>query len=188
MGNTYANVTLHGPSQADIAAGVGSLGMAAVVSPTRERATVVFSSLETTMDLARGLSEEMKCPAWAVLVSDDDLLLYWLFNKGELLDEYNSCPGYSTGESLPPSGGDAGVLCRALGRPATADAVLAILKEPKNIEDPGQSRYLFETQRHADLCTALGLGEYAVGTGYEYILDGELPDGLELDQCVVVEG
>lgn len=64
--------------------------------------------------LAGGLSGDLHLPAVAFLVHDSDIACYWLFDNGELLDEYNSDPGYFDGddERAAPSGGRADVLLR----------------------------------------------------------------------------
>ena len=41
--------------------------------------------------------------------------------------------------------------------------------------------------RHAALVEALGLPSYAVGLGYGYVTEGEVPDGLEPDRLFRVE-
>ena len=55
----------------------------------------------------------------AVIVHDNDILIYFLFQNGELADQYNSSPSYfdygSTKEPAGPAGGDAGRLCAAFG-------------------------------------------------------------------------
>jgi hypothetical protein len=66
-------------------------------------------------DLAGGLSKDLHVPAIAFLVHDSDIACYWLFESGELLDEYNSNPGYfdsDADEPPKPSGGRPDLLVR----------------------------------------------------------------------------
>lgn len=66
-------------------------------------------------DLAGGLSGELHVPAIAFMVHDSDIACYWLFDNGQLVDEYNSDPGYfdSDADGPPsPSGGRTDVLLR----------------------------------------------------------------------------
>ncbi len=66
-------------------------------------------------ELGGGLSRDLHVPCIAFLVHDSDVACYWLFDNGELLDEYNSDPGYfdSHTDARPsPSGGHADVLAR----------------------------------------------------------------------------
>lgn len=62
--------------------------------------------------LAGQLSGDLKSPAIAFMVHDSDIACYWLFDAGQLLDEFNSCPGYFDGEESAPTGGNAEVLAR----------------------------------------------------------------------------
>jgi hypothetical protein len=83
-------------------------------------------------DLAGGLSEDLHVPAIAFLVHDSDIACYWLFDKGQLLDEYNSDPGYfdSDADGPPsPTGGRTDVLLRYCRPGVRQDELAAILAE-----------------------------------------------------------
>jgi hypothetical protein len=45
-------------------------------------------------ELTEHVSSGLKSPAIAFLVHDSDFLCYWLFDDGQLIDEFNSCPDY----------------------------------------------------------------------------------------------
>src|SRR6266481_5585790 len=112
MGSFYTNVTIYGPNQEQVVAGLD--GRAAAVSPTSANGfTVVYhadsesQNYDLLLQLAGDLSRNLQCPAIAILLHDDDILLYALFKSGEKADEYNSCPGYWDGGSKQPSGGNA---------------------------------------------------------------------------------
>src|SRR5947209_7122991 len=67
--------------------------------------------------LGTHLSGRLGAPAVAFLVHDSDFLCYWLFERGELVDEFNSCPDYFDEDDGPrearrPSGGRPEVLLR----------------------------------------------------------------------------
>jgi hypothetical protein len=70
--------------------------------------------------LAAGLAADLKVAAIAFLVHDSDIACYWLYDNGQLVDEYNSCPDYFAGPhydpsqhtSRGPSGGSPEVLLR----------------------------------------------------------------------------
>ena len=64
-----------------------------------------------------------------MLNHDDDILAYWLFEGGELADEYNSCPGYFSGGDEIPAGGDATKLCAAFGVAAKAKQIEQVLRD-----------------------------------------------------------
>lgn len=44
--------------------------------------------------LAGDISKDLKSPAIAFMVHDSDIACYWLYDRGRLLDEFNSCPDY----------------------------------------------------------------------------------------------
>ena len=85
-------------------------------------------------DLASGLSRDLKVAAIAFLVHDSDMACYWLYDQGNLLDEYNSCPDYFDAdgpedESPAPSGGKTEVLVRFCRPGVQEDELAAILAE-----------------------------------------------------------
>ena len=66
-------------------------------------------------ELGGGLSKDLHVPTIAFLVHDSDIACYWLFDNGQLLDEYNSDSGYfDTDADGPPnpSGGRTDILLR----------------------------------------------------------------------------
>jgi hypothetical protein len=154
------------------------------VSPARDGCVVVFDEEcegqdpETLARLGARLSKSLACTVLAVLNHDDDILLYRLYSNGTLVDEYNSAPNYFDTDAEPsePEGGNARVLCDAFGV-TSYDTVEAILRKGALTDDG----YIFAVDRHADLAGALGIPSFVVGTGFTYILNGELPEGLELE-------
>ena len=180
MGAFYGNITLKGPSQEQVATSLR--GRRAIVAPTVGHYTVAFDSVcdEQNIDgiqaLTSRLSRELRCPALAVIVHDDDVLGYFLYQKGELIDRYNSCPSYfdfdSTDEPVGPDGGSADALCGVFGA-GGPKGVEAILRKR-----PGKNGYVFETERHRDLVSALSLPDFSVGTAFESFERGEYPVGL----------
>src|SRR5215469_9709716 len=123
MGHFYVNYTLRGPDQKSVAAVLA--GRSAIVSPIQDNCVVVFDKESEEQDnkiiaeLASWLSGQLSCPLLAVMNHDDDVLWYQLYLNGELVDEYNSTPGYfddSGDEEIAlagPKGGDAKKLCSA---------------------------------------------------------------------------
>jgi hypothetical protein len=92
-----------------------------------------------------------------------------------VLDEYDSSPGYfePSAEPSAPIGGDPNSLAAAFETEDTA-LIEQILRKSSYDEDG----YIFAVDRHRDLVRALGLPEWAVGTSYESLAGGELPEGL----------
>jgi hypothetical protein len=174
MGSFYTNITLKG---ADLEATLGALdgrrAFAAAIGPD----VLVFDEACEEQDvrllaaLCEELSRALHCAAIAVLNHDDDVLLVYVYQDGARVTDYDSCPGYFSGEDSPPSQADVTALCASLGASSSRDRVAAILAA-------GFDEFAFATERHEALSSALGLPQQAVGSGYLYILQGELPLGL----------
>jgi hypothetical protein len=187
MGNFYVNYTIRGPSQQAVAKALA--GRSAVVTPQQKGCVVVFDEESDTQNrevisgLAQDLSRELRCPVLVVLNHDDDILWYQLYVSGDLADEYDSCPGYfdPAAEPSSPEGGDAQKLCTVFGSNEVSE-VERILRKSSFDEDI----YAFAVQRHAALAQALGLPDFAVGAGYRYVSDGEIPEGLSEDDLLRV--
>lgn len=185
MGSFYTNITLRGPAQEVVAEYLNQQNRKAYVSPTANDCTVVYDAESESQDthiledLAAGLSRQFVCPALAVLNHDDDILWYKLYESGQLADEYDSAPSYfdpAAIEIAPPQGGDAQKLCGAFKAEGRAAEVEEILRAP------GIVGYLFASERHQALAEALGLPEFSVACGYNYIEEDDLPDDLNADE------
>lgn len=184
MGAFYTNITLHTTQQANVVEALRAAKREAYVSQPMNGCTVVYDRESEDQDIdvlnkvASTLSAKLRCAALAILVHDDDVLVYTLHENGELTDEYISWPAYfddSGGGSESPEGGDAETLARAFGADGNVDKVESALRVQRagNTDDG----FVFETERHEELAIALGLPALAVGAGYQYIEQGELPEG-----------
>ncbi|MDB6058933.1 MAG: hypothetical protein JWO95_2777 [Verrucomicrobiales bacterium] len=182
MGNSYVNHTVRGATPEAVAKLLK--GRTAVIAATENDCVVVFDSECDTEDqsliteLGEKLSSELNASVLAVLNHDDDMLWYQLFENGKVTDEYDSMPGYFDEDSDHSGalGGDAKKLSTAF---AVKDEVgiARILKSDK---------YAAAVERHAALCEALNLPEFAAGCGYRDIDSGELPDGLDETDLVKI--
>lgn len=183
MGNFYANVTLKGPDPREIAEYLKDKGCQAFISPTVDGVTTVYEARCDMQDVGHikqftaDLSKHLNCPALAVLNHDDDVLAYWLYEKGEMDHHFDSDPTYFI---MPPAEpriedlaavGDANVLIRTFGIPGDQAALEQALSR--------DSDYVFTSERHAEVLRALGLPGYAVATGFRYLENGEFPNGLD---------
>ncbi len=175
MGAFYSNVTVKHADPDAVIAVLEKLRRDAFVSPAQNGAVVVFDAHIESQDakdidrLASPISKGLRCAVLVALNHDDDLLYYALFECGRLIDEYNSRPGYFDGTEQEAAGGDARKLAAAFGVPDRADRLDRLLHG---------TEYTFQTERHAALVQMLGLPPAAVGSGYDTISRGELPEGV----------
>ena len=183
MGSFYTNITLKTADSEHVASALKQARRAALIAPAENGYTVVFDEasekqdVEVLQSLATHLSRSCGCPAIAILNHDDDVLMYWLYKSGELLDEYNSDPAYFDDAQEPaPSGGDWGSLSQAFGVTVDQGDLERVLRTAASEDDA----FAFATDRHRELASALGLPASAVGTGYTYLEEGEAPPGLEI--------
>ena len=188
MGSFYTNVTLRTTDRDSVRQQLTAAGRRAYISPPMAGAVVVFDQACEEQDptevdaLTSLLSQRCACPALAVVIHDDDIFWYGLYEKGALVDEYTSAPDYFEGGGASPAGGDATRVCAAFARPGVEAELHGILHRAKDVADA----YTFETERHAAFVQVLGLPSAAVGTGYNYLEAGELPDDLTLEELVRV--
>lgn len=191
MGQFYTNITVKGPKQQVIGEAIAQLERYALVSPTCNQLTVVYdrdgeNQDGSINDLAQHLSQHLRCVAFAVTNHDDSVLYYRLFKDGDLIDQYDSCPNYFDGPPVPPSGGNAEILCRAFDAEFNRAAVNQILHVDKLANDDDQT-YVWEVDRHRELVSMLLLPAIAVGTGYGNFADGQFPEGLSEDDLYIID-
>jgi hypothetical protein len=198
MGNFYVNHTVRA-SQEQVVAVLEAERRTAFVGPTLDGFTIVCDRECDSQDehaivaLGRRLSARLGGPVLAVLNYDDDLLCYWLFDRGHLIEQYNSCPGLFDDEPRawprlyredrederpadprPERGAE---LCRVFGVPDAQHKVQAILS---------QHDEQFAMFTHQKLVRLLGLPAAAVATGYRYVAEGDAE--LDADDCVHIGG
>ncbi|CAN5254522.1 hypothetical protein BH10PLA2_BH10PLA2_13490 [soil metagenome] len=77
------------------------------------------------------LSGELKVPAIAFLVHDSDIACYWLYENGQLLDHFNSCPDYFEAGPIAGSarGGEPAVLARFARQGTKPEAIASMLAQ-----------------------------------------------------------
>ncbi|HET7459959.1 MAG TPA: nuclear transport factor 2 family protein [Longimicrobium sp.] len=177
MGSSYSNITLHGPDRDRVIQALEARGRQAYVGPVTNGCVVVFDELseddpDLGAELAAELSRELGGAALSAMIHDEDIFIFSLARAGQVVDEYNSCPGYFEGDDTPPTGGNAQLLADVFGS-GDAGTVERILRAPAK-----QGAYFLETARHRDFAEALGLPDHAVGLGFGYIYQGEA-DELE---------
>lgn len=183
MGAFYTTILVRGVSRDSVLLWFQQQQRQGVVLPTRDGVTPVFDKkcqAQETKEITRfshSISKELECTAWAVMNHDDDLLVYWLYRGGELVDQYNSVsPAVyfgveepdefedETDDAYAPIGGNAGLLCDLMGNGGDSETAASILMD----RGPMGGRFNSAGERHQALLEALYINPAVLGTGGEH--------------------
>lgn len=186
MGIMYTNITLKGPQAKDIFQELGHQSRVAFVAPTQDGLTIIYDldsddkGGSALVDLAADLSEYFGCPALAVQTAHEELLRYWLFADGELLDTYQSpAPAMNMTASL---GGNPDFLVQHFNTDASPEEIHEILH--CSDQDCGLT---LAADRHLGLVELLDLPLCSVGYGFCDLDSGEYPDDLDEDDLLHID-
>jgi hypothetical protein len=80
--------------------------------------------------IAAEISRTTAAPTFVFMVHDSDIFLYWLFDHGELIDSYNSNPGYFDGAAHAPEGGRPELIAPLCVDGVTPETLALILRPP----------------------------------------------------------
>jgi len=169
MGNFYTNITLRTSERAAVAEHMRAGHRSCFISPSRKGFTTVYDRLCENQDvhdietLAIELSSRFHCTALAVLNHDDSILWVGVIRDGAWLTKYDSSKRFS---------GSAFKMAREFGVPALAPLVSLLMRLPM----------LFEVTRHEAIAAIIGIPNFSVGLGYEYLLRGDRPDGVNANE------
>lgn len=119
---------------------------------------------EWIRELTIQLSARVHAPAIAFLVHDSDLVCYWLFDRGRLLDEFNSCPDYFDAGEDGASG--TAVAARLRGQPDVLVRYCRQHVHASDIENVLASEPTFAEEQLAALAELLGIDVKRVMTDY----------------------
>jgi hypothetical protein len=178
MGHFYTKIILQGLNQDSLADYLNLISRKTYVSPTINGFTIVYDQKsegksQELFQLTCQLSNKFGCSALAILVRDDLILHYKLYQAGEMKDEYLSNIGFHNPEVGDyPEGGNAQKLCSILGANNAASKVRVILNTPSSSTD-----YSNASLRLTKLVKALGISSFwatdCVG-GYQDIERGSI--------------
>lgn len=168
MGAFYTNFTIATTEQDKLTALLKKLGRNAYISAAAGNFTYVYDENceqngDETEELAKKISQALDSVVLAAMNHDDDILIYLLYDKGELIDSYNSCPKYF-GDEVVGMDGNAAKLAAAFKALTKMDKIEQILS---------QTVYVFEAERHGALCKELGISDEYSLLSYEDIECGE---------------
>jgi hypothetical protein len=128
------NITVKGPTHADLASYLSSSERRAYVSPSVNGYTIISDELgkdyTELSELAQKIAKEFSCSSLALQNVDDDMLFYQLFTSENLIDQYDS----RSSESQIFLRGNAEQLCLAFGQPNSVSIMKAVLHDYKDYE------------------------------------------------------
>ena len=193
MGLFYANLAVYRPLRQPLLTALRRLRRKAFVSPTIYGHTVVFDQAVDEQDtranerFGQAITEKLSCSALAAALHDDDVLYLWLFEKGQILDHYDSLPGYFDphAEAGSPRGGDSVLLCKAFDRPDCQERVEQLLRA--SLLEGELPEVLGELERHQALASELGIPRCVAGLGYSAIASGYVPEEFRALQWEAVQ-
>jgi hypothetical protein len=108
----------------------------------------------------------------AAVLHDDDVLYLWLFQKGEIVDRYDSSPAYfdATSDHRRPEGGNVKLICEAFDQAERRSAVERLLRA--DLLEGELPEVRGEQERHAAIAAELGHPWFVAGLGYSAIAGG----------------
>ena len=161
MGHFYPKIILQGLNQEFLANYLNLICRKTYISPTINGFTIVYDQKsedksQELFQLTCQLSNKFDCSALAILVHDDLLLHYELYQAGKIKDEYLSNIGFHNPEAQNyPEGGNAQILCSTLNANNAASKVRVILNTPSSSKG-----YANASLRLTRLIKALGISSF----------------------------
>ncbi len=186
MGAFFVNYQVRIDSTAKVCVVLGPLvETGAYVSPPKNGWVTVYEKASDEQDdtiirrIGSELSRILNTPVVSFLVHDSDIAMYWLFQAGKLVDEFNSAPDYYEKASKAErtrTRGNADALLPFCVPGTTREQVEAVLHPA---EGP-----VFADDIVSDLAGVLGIDAVRASLGFNYFDDeGEqsLPDAAEFE-------
>lgn len=136
-------------------------------------------------ELAQAISQQLEAPLIGFLNHDSDVVCYWLFDSGKLLDEYNSCPGYFDGDSSQEESMAAD--CQTLVKYCTPGTTVEELEEVLKIwtqADAAQGimpNYVFGEQRLSALGKLMEIDDMRINVDYGDIGRDVKPEEIDAE-------
>ena len=187
MGAFFVNYHVRTNAKGKVCVALGPLiTTGAYVSPPKNGWVTVYEKSSDEQDdtiirrIGSELSNALNTAVISFLVHDSDIAMYWLFQSGSLVDEFNSAPDYYK---------KAGKAERARTR-GNADALLPLCVPGTTREHvdaalhPPEGHRLMAEDIVSDLAELFGIDDSRVHLGFNYFEDeGEesLPDAVEFD-------
>jgi len=169
MGAFFTNYQVRSDSADDVARTLKAINKSAsaYISPAKDGWVTIYEKESDSQDsavlqrLAMGLSRGLSTDVFAFLVHDSDFLVYWLYQRGQLADEYNSAPDYFSevdDETRERYRGNPDVLLPLCRPGTTREAVAQALAESS----------VFAEETLGQLATLLGIDPERAALGFNY--------------------
>jgi hypothetical protein len=198
MGSFFVNYQIRGNSAAVVVKAMQELAQSrAYVSPSNNGWITVYDQASDSQDnneinrLAGDLSSRLGTALFAFLVHDSDVFAYYLYDNGDLIDEYNSRPGYFgemvSDEARQRLAGQPAVVLNHCAAGTTLVEVETAMGWSQHLGEGGFASSVFAEDRLRPLAAALGIDEVRALLGYNYFEEERrsLPDG---DQFTAING
>lgn len=186
MGNFYINIAVKGVPVAVLEKKLAVLPYRSIITPEIEGHVFVYGDffgagdMQAPAELAKSLSEEAGADyAMFSMNADDDLLVYEVWSGGERIDAYFSEP-----EMFEPDGKDTEA---PRGDPERLKRIFPFLDEQEARRLLESGDYVFAVQRHQDLCRLLHIPAGPAVMDFQYIQNGEAPEGVEASSLIRIE-
>jgi hypothetical protein len=196
MGKFYVNFSVKSTDVQQVAAVLREAGRKAIVSPPQAGYVVVYDeetdgqALSSIVQLGQWLSTSLNVPTIAVLNHDDRILRYWLFDKGVIVDAYDSRPDYFKKFFLDLNEEDDDELkevdATQISRPEKLKDCLKSNLDLAKVKKILRNKYPTETSRHQAFFTELGLPDWTVGVGFYDV--GCLKKAIVQNQSINLNG
>jgi hypothetical protein len=187
MGAFFTNYQVQGKSTLEVSKALAELVKSrAYVSPIKGGWVTVYDESsdkqneKTLTHIASALSKSLNTVVFAFLVHDSDIAVYWLYQNGNLADEFNSAPDYFSEVSeevkLRTRGNTEKLLPLCIGS-TTREQVEEIIH-------PSDSFPVMAETIFWELAKLLGIDDVRIGLGFKYFeKEGEhiIPDIQEFE-------
>jgi hypothetical protein len=196
MGKFYVNFSVKSTDQQQVAEVLRDAGRVAIVSPPQAGYVVVYDeetdrqALASIVQVGTLLSESVNAPVLAVLNHDDRILRYWLFEKGAIVDAYDSRPDYFNKFFLDLNEDDDDEMkdidTTQISRPEKLKDCFKLNLDLAKVKKILRNKYPSETSRHQIFATELGLPDWSVRVGYYDV--GKLKKAIAKDNQIDLKG
>ena len=196
MGKFYVNFSIQSTDQQQIVTVLQNAGRLAIVSPAQSGYVVVYDeesdsqALPPIVQVGELLSKLVNAPTIAVLNHDDRILRYWLFEKGAIVDAYDSRPDYFNKFFLDLNEEDDDEMkdidTTQISRPEKLKDCLKSNLDLAKTKKILRNKYPSETTRHRTFATELGLPDWSVGVGYYDV--GKLKKAIASNKSIDLKG